>query len=168
MILIGSFFHFYNCEGDKKDNGISQLAVLAVALSQSNAGNNDLPQPNLNTAILRIDNEEFTLTGLDTCETGGTGIIIAMLDADNRPKLNIHNIDFSKTENVSIGGLTGSHLDIDMPGGVLYGAPNNCPATVKETSPTVYDIQVLNCPVIDQNGGPSTPTVSFRARCTKQ
>ncbi|XDD49370.1 hypothetical protein AB3N59_13260 [Leptospira sp. WS92.C1] len=173
IILIGLTFNFYNCGDEKKDNNLSNLVIAILAIQ---GGVADLPQPVDGTAFIKIGNDEMlTLTDEFSCQSGVNGVIFGMADADNLPILNIHNIDFAQTTGQSLG-VGGSQLDIDVrndaSGPYQAGTNNvegNCPATVKETSATIFDIQVLNCPITRQNPAATLPdtTVSFRARCTR-
>ncbi|MBM9576875.1 hypothetical protein JWG45_06875 [Leptospira sp. 201903070] len=171
-LLIGLFIGLSNCEEEKKNDNTALITLVAAA----NAGPAqpvDLPQPAVNTAILKLGEQAFVLTDLQLCRTGLGGIIISQTVATPLPTLNIHEIDFSKTGSVTLGE-GGSALDIDAAGGT-YGAGKNgvkgsCSATVKETTATTYDLQALDCPITKQFQANNIPDVnlSFRVRCTKQ
>lgn len=169
ITLIGAAINFSNCADDKKTDLTPLVALLALT---GNSGPADIPQPALNTATLMLGQSTFILTDVQFCKLGinQPGITIGQTVATYPPGLNIHNIDPSKTT-ITIGS-GGSQMDIDTTGGVYQAGKNKvagtCTGTVKENT-TVYDLQVLNCPITDElNGNLPDTTVSFRARCTKQ
>ncbi|MDV6236828.1 hypothetical protein CH379_014460 [Leptospira ellisii] len=168
IVLIGIIFNFYNCEDEKKRESFP--LILAVANSQSPVS--DLPRPLDGTAILQLGGETSFLTDQQSCVSAFEGVSVGMLDADNMPLLNIFNINLDQ-EIRSVGSTGGPQLVIDVPGGT-YGAgsnhvPGNCVAAVKEVSQTVFDIQVLNCPITRLAAQDSIPDtiVSFRMRCRR-
>ncbi|RHX87218.1 hypothetical protein DLM75_17060 [Leptospira stimsonii] len=170
ILMIGAFTSFSNCEKDKKED---LTPLLALAATQKTV---DLPQPALNTASLKLGDVQYTLTNVLICTAGvvGGGFTIGQSAAEYPPGLNVHNIDPSK--NTITIGAGGSQMDIDTTIGVYMAGKNkvagSCTATVKENSATVYDLQLIDCPVTDelngQGGNPPDTTVSFRARCRKQ
>ncbi|TGK19698.1 hypothetical protein [Leptospira stimsonii] len=170
LLMIGLLIGATNCKEDKKDD-LTPLLALAV-IPQSTA----LPQPTLNTASLKLGSAQFTLTDVISCRlgVGNAGIIMGQTPATYLPGLNVHGID--PTKSVVTIGAGGSQMDIDTSVGVYMAGKNkvagSCLATVKENSATVYDLQVIDCPITDElnglGGNPPDTTVSFRARCTKQ
>ncbi|MBM9500541.1 hypothetical protein JWG44_09805 [Leptospira sp. 201903071] len=172
FVLIGLSVGVANCEEEKKNDNTALVALVAAATAGP-AQPVDLPQPAINTAIMKLGEQAFVLTDLQICRTGVGGVIISQTVATPLPVLNIHNIDFSKTSGITLGE-GGSALDIDTAGGV-YGAgkggvKGTCSATVKETTATTYDLQALDCPITKQSAAYNIPDVnlSFRVRCTKQ
>ncbi|MCG6192663.1 hypothetical protein LFX25_05355 [Leptospira sp. FAT2] len=169
LTLVGLAINFSNCAEDNKTDLTPILAILALA---GNSGPADLPQPTDGTAIMKLGDESFVLTNQQLCVSGVGGIIVQMVDADNLPILNIHNINFSQTTTHTLGE-GGSALDIDTAGGVYGAGTNNvrgtCTATVKETSATIFDLQALNCPITKQFAASNIPDakLSFRVRCTR-
>lgn len=158
-----------SCTDQKESNGAT-LAVLALAAasgSSTGSGLTSLPQPALNTATMVLGDTTLTLTNRLACETGIAGIGFRMVDADNLPSLFIEDIDFTMQSGISVGP-GGSTLHIDVPGGMLNPS-QKCPATLKENTANVYDLQVIGCPLVPgaNNPVPSSATVSFRVRCSK-
>ncbi|PJZ57804.1 hypothetical protein [Leptospira barantonii] len=169
ITLIGAAISFSNCADDKKADLTPIAALLALT---GNSGPVDLPQPTDGTALMKMGSESFVLTNQQLCVSGVGGIIVQMVDTDNLPILNIHNINFSQTTTHTLG-QGGSALDIDTAGGVYGAGTNNvrgtCTATVKETSATIFDLQVLDCPITKQFAASNIPDVnlSFRVRCRR-
>ncbi len=169
--MIGLLIGATNCKEEKKDD-LTPLLALAAVSGQTV----DLPQPANNTGILKLGEQTFILADLQDCKLGIANIGITIGQLPNvLPVLNVHNIDPAKST-VTIGA-GGSQMDIDKAAGVVYMAGKNkvagsCSATVKENSATVYDLQLIDCPVTDelngQGGNAPDTTASFRVRCTKQ
>ncbi|MCE9600459.1 MAG: hypothetical protein K8S54_21050 [Spirochaetia bacterium] len=152
---------------DKKDD-ITPIALLALAgAPSSSATQGPLPQPALDTAIMVLNGTNLVLTNRFSCTTGTTGIGFAMVDTDNLPTLFIHNINFALQSGISVGP-GGSVLDIDVPGGLLNPS-QNCKASIRENTTTVYDLEVTSCPMQGTlgNPNPAAASVSFRVRCAK-
>ncbi|PJZ31165.1 hypothetical protein [Leptospira kmetyi] len=168
IALIGAAIGFSNCADDKK----TDLTPIAALLALAGSGPADLPQPVDGTAIMKLGTETLVLTNQQLCVSGVGGVIVQMVDTDNLPILNIHNINFAQTTTHTLGE-GGSALDIDTAGGVYGAGTNNvrgtCTATVKETSATIFDLQALNCPITKQFAASNIPdtTLSFRVRCRR-
>lgn len=153
---------------EKKSDDSSTVALLALAAASSSQSGSGFPQPALNTAVMDLNGTRFTLTVVDSCTNGGAGITIK--HTSNLPELNLHQLNFNLNSGVFMG-TGGIGLDLGVQGG-RYMVPNGqtCAVTVKENTTTVYDVEVISCPITVQNGNPvpANTTTSFRARCTKQ
>ncbi|MEI1276730.1 hypothetical protein V6Z05_00240 [Leptospira venezuelensis] len=168
-LLLIFTFALISCGEEKKND----QSLLSIALLQSDSGViiEGLAEPNLGTAVLVLNSDSFDLLNQEECTDGGIGIIISRNAGPITPILNIHEVDMSKNFGIFLeaGALTtGSHMDLDHSDGKTYGIVNDCPAYVMENTPTIYDLQVLNCQIADQFGaGANKKMMSFRARCTK-
>lgn len=162
-------FALISCSEEKKND----QSLLSIAVLQAGSGGliSGLAEPSEGTATLVLDADRFDLLNQEGCQDGVMGIIISRDAGPVTPILNIHEVDMSKNSGIflEVGALTtGSHMDLDHNDSKTYGVVNDCPAFVMENTPTVYDLQVLNCQIADQFGaGTTKKMMSFRARCTK-
>ncbi|TGL60463.1 hypothetical protein [Leptospira sarikeiensis] len=162
-------FALTNCAEEKKND----LAVLSIVFSKHGSLGEikEIPQPTLDTVTLILDDTSIELLNQEECKTGNLGIIVSKDAGSVTPILNIHLIDMSKNSGIFLETqtpTTGSHMDLDHTDGETYNVVQDCPATVMENTPQIYDLQVLNCKIADQFGGGSNQkNMSFRVRCTK-
>ncbi|MDV6234517.1 hypothetical protein CH379_002610 [Leptospira ellisii] len=171
LALVAFVLNLTNCAEDKKDDFLPLALVLALTGSSAAA---DLIQPVDGTAIYKLGESTQILASQNVCAEDF--ISVSILPFTN-PNLDIHNLSFADANLnptlMAVGGATNVSLVIDEVNGQYAPGTNNtpgsCQATIKENSATIFDIQVLNCPVTRTNAGDNIPdtTLSFRIRCTK-
>ncbi|WP_167881120.1 hypothetical protein, partial [Leptospira gomenensis] len=138
------------------------------------SGPADLPQPADGTMIYNLGENTQILINQNVCQEDFISISAGPFV---NPNLDIHNLSFADTNPnpvlMAMGGANNASLVIDEVAGQYApgtdNVPGSCQASVKENSATVFDLQVLNCPVTRTNAAaPITDTtLSFRLRCTK-
>ncbi|TGK38352.1 hypothetical protein EHQ12_09445 [Leptospira gomenensis] len=161
LLVVSSFFFFQACE-TKSENQESSILAL-VAISQASAVP-ALPSPAIDTALLKIGDQEPTTLPVGFCEDGNTGI--GFFQGGANPTLFVHEVDFNQSGAIVLNRTGAYHMDVDVTGG-YYSPTSTCQATVRESSATAYEIEAYNCPVHPMIGTMPDTTISFRARCTK-
>lgn len=165
-----SFFLFSFCGKEPDQSNESVLALVALSqtattTTATNAPVIELPAPALNTAQLRIGDKISVIPNANNvCQNGATGL--GFFNGADVPTLFIHDVNFTQNSGIVLTRTGAYHMDIDVTGG-YYSPTSTCPATIRENSATVYEIESYNCPVRAQIGSMADTIVSFRARCTK-